>query len=159
MLEGKTEKILFESISTELLQNGYGVRFRPAGLSMHPTIRDGERVTVEPVRAQTVRCGDILLYLRRERVIAHRVVGVHQAEDGESFVFTLRGDSLSSCDAPVRAEQVLGRVVTVERDGREINLRSRRGLLQSAVLRRAARLRRGLSHTLGFLRVLRKPLV
>lgn len=125
---------------------------------MHPTIRDGERVTVEPIASQMVRRGDILLYRRHERVIAHRVVGVRKAS-GASVVFTLRGDSLSACDAPVRAEQVLGRVVTVERKGREINLKSRRAKVRSAVRLRAARFNRGLRQGLGFLRVLRKPLV
>jgi signal peptidase I len=125
---------------------------------MHPTIRDGERVTIEPVRAEMVRRGDILLYSRRERVIAHRVVNVRKAS-GANVVFTLRGDSLSACDAPVRAEQVLGRVVTVERKGREINLKGRRAQLRSAVFRRAAHLRRGIATGLKVLRVLRKPVV
>lgn len=122
---------------------------------MYPTIRDGETVTVEPVCANEVRRGDILLYQTTSRVIAHRVVEIVSVENS-GVVFTLRGDSLRSCDAPVRAEQVLGRIVSVEREGREINLEGRRARINSSLMVRAARLRRGLCQGLGTLRLLRK---
>ncbi len=38
----------------------------------------------------------------------------------------LRGDASASCNCPVEPEQVLGRVVAVERAGRPIDLASRR---------------------------------
>lgn len=148
---------MFQSLSRELLQSGYGVRFRPNGFSMSPTIRDGEAVTVEPIFAHAVRRGDILLYQRERRVIAHRVVGI-AGEGNNARTFTLRGDALASCDAPVRAEQVLGKVVSVERRGREIKLDGRRARIICGVMIRAARFRRGLSQGLGILRFLRKPL-
>jgi signal peptidase I len=145
---------MFQRLSTDLLQSGYGVRFRPGGFSMYPTIRDGEAVTVEPIRAHEVRRGDILLYRRERRVIAHRVVGIALGANAKR-VFTLRGDSLSSCDAPVKQEQVLGRVVSVERKGRWIKLGGRRARIRSAVYLRAARLRKGLTQRFGILRSLR----
>jgi signal peptidase len=123
---------------------------------MYPTIRDGETVTVEPVCASEVRRGDILLYQTTSRVIAHRVVEIVGAQNS-ARVFTLRGDSLRSCDAPVRAEQVLGRVVSVERKGREINLKAGRSGIHGSMMVRAVRLRRGLRQGLGLLRSFRKP--
>ena len=47
---------------------------------MHPTIRDGEAITVEPVAPCAVKCGDILLYRGAGRVIAHRVVAITRTE-------------------------------------------------------------------------------
>jgi hypothetical protein len=37
-------------------------------------------------------------------------------------VFITRGDAATSCDAPVSASQVLGRVMCVERNGRTLGL-------------------------------------
>lgn len=88
---------------------------------MNPTILDGETVVVEPVRACEVRRGDIILYLWESRVVAHRVVSVKGSDEASRF-FILRGDALRSCDEPVHAEQILGRVVAVERAGRSVNL-------------------------------------
>ena len=147
---------MFQRLSTDLLQSGYGVRFRPGGFSMYPTIRDGEAVTVEPIHAHEVRRGDILLYRTMRGVIAHRVVSI--AEDANAGrVFTLRGDSLAACDAPVNTEQVLGRVVSVERKGRTLNLGGRRARIRSAVYLRAMRLRKRLNLRLGILRSLKRP--
>lgn len=120
---------------------------------MYPTIRDGEAVTVEPLKAHEARCGDILLYRRESGVIAHRVVRLAGAVDDETRVLILRGDSLATCDAPVRAEQVLGRVISVERKGRKVNLTGRRAEVRRAARRCAARLKRELSSRLGFLRL------
>ena len=119
---------LFLDISAELLHHGHRVRFRPGGGSMYPTIKDGEAVTVEPISPNNVRCGDIVLYKSDHRVIAHRIVGVRKREGGP-LSFILRGDASESCDEPVRADEILGKVISVERDGRNINLTSRRSKL------------------------------
>ena len=106
---------IFIRLSVELLRLGYRVRFRPKGTSMHPAIRDGETITVEPVSPADVKRGDIIFCRTDDALIAHRVVSI---KGRTSFV--LRGDALQSCDEPVSAAQVLGRVVSVERDGRSI---------------------------------------
>ncbi len=41
-------------------------------------------------------------------------------------LFILRGDASLTCDDPVEAQQILGKVVSVERGGRSINLYSRK---------------------------------
>lgn len=128
---------MFQDVSSELLRLGYGIRFCPHGHSMHPTIRDGEAVTVEPVEARDVRRGDIILYQTGKRVIAHRVVRV---EGREAISFILRGDASRDCDAPVSGSQVLGRITAVERGGRSLRLANRRHTLRRAAYRVAARL-------------------
>ena len=122
---------MFQDLSTALLMDGYHVRFRAPGQSMSPTIRDGEVVLVAPVRAEEVRRGDIVLYRASERrcVIAHRVVCVERGK-GQARSFILRGDASVTCDAPIEASQILGRVAAVERDGRTIRLVGRRARLR-----------------------------
>lgn len=109
---------------------------------MHPTIRDGETVLVEPVGALAIRRGDILLCRTGRGVTAHRVVAIRKRE--QARVFILRGDASLSCDEPVDAEQVLGRVVQVERDERVIDLASMSARLRHLARLRAARLKSAL---------------
>ena len=118
---------IFLETSYELLRLGYAVRFRAGGQSMHPTIKDGEIITVEPVTLSDVKRGDILLYQFKKGVIAHRVMCVER--EAAQLRFILRGDSSRTCDAPVEANKILGRVISVERAGRAVNLVSNRAKL------------------------------
>ena len=140
MSEGLRSKI-FVDLMGELLSPGKSVRFRPHGKSMHPTIQEGEVIAVEPVKPSDVKRGDILLY-RCRGVTAHRVVQVNRSNGSkDALLFRLRGDASSSCDEPVEAQQILGRVVFVERDGRSVALASRGAKRWHKVRRWASRLK------------------
>jgi len=145
---------LFLDLSVDLLRRGYSVRFQANGRSMHPTIQEGEWITVEPVEPSHIKRGDIILYQNHNGVIAHRVVGIKavntrpsaindQGTGGISILnpqpsilntfFMLRGDTSAVCDQPVLPQQVLGKVVSVERDGQLIDLHSRKAKLFQTV--------------------------
>jgi len=109
----------FAELSADLLHHGHSVRFRAKGESMHPTIREGEAITVEPVKPSDVRFADIILYRAEKAVIAHRVVGRRNI-NGTVRTFLVRGDAVKDHDKPVADDQVLGKVVSVERGGRTI---------------------------------------
>ena len=127
----------FVQMLEALLREGHPVRFRAPGWSMHPTIRNGEIITVAPVGRAPIRTGDVLLYREGGAAIAHRVVRVRSgAADRPTFV--LRGDAADSCDQPIAVEQVLGRVLAVERAGRAIVV-SRVNRIWSRTLARALR--------------------
>ncbi len=111
----------FLELSTDLLQIGQSIRFRADGVSMAPTILHGDFLTVTPVEPSAIRKGDIILYRNGRSTIAHRVVNV---DAGKSFL--LRGDALEAADAPVGPNQILGRVVSLERAGRTIDPNSAR---------------------------------
>ena len=100
---------------------------------MQPTIEDGELITVAPVGAAAVKRGDILLYQNERGVFAHRVVGVVKGTvpllRGDCPPYLLRGDAAVSCDPPVAPEQVIGRVVAVQRGNRSLSLDSHLGNL------------------------------
>ncbi|MBW1716376.1 MAG: hypothetical protein JRJ77_11240 [Deltaproteobacteria bacterium] len=122
---------VFPYITAELLERGHSIRFQAPGRSMHPTIRDGETITVKPVTASRVKVGDILLYCGKGGVIAHRVVQIERerirslampSSLSPGYLFIMRGDASLSCDFPVEPEQILGKVVSVERAGRRIDL-------------------------------------
>jgi hypothetical protein len=61
---------------------------------------------------------------------------------GAARHFALRGDASSSCDEPVKAGQILGKVVSIERNGRCINPYSWTHRLACFVLSWASRIKR-----------------
>ena len=114
---------MFFKVTVDLLKSGQSVRFQAPGRSMTPTIREDETITIDPVSATSVRKWDIILYNNETGVIAHRVVRI---EKEDAFLpphsFILRGDASITDDKPVAPEQVLGKVVSVERGGRSVAL-------------------------------------
>ena len=108
----------FTHILADLLASGHTVRFTAPGGSMHPVIRHGDVLLVDPLD-RPARAGDILLYLACGRPVAHRLIGFTANDDGPALV--LKGDSASLPDLPVRLGQVLGRVFAVERHGRRFD--------------------------------------
>jgi len=125
------------------------IRFKATGDSMLPSVWPGDLLTVRRQSFSEFRNGEIVLYEREagentltrpygpaspggRGFVAHRVVG----RRGRQLI--TRGDSLRQNDAPVEEDQVLGRVVAVNREGRDIRLeftRTRR--IAAWVLRRS----------------------
>jgi len=117
---------------------------------MYPTILNGDEITVEPIRPKAVKVGDIVLYQNEDDLIAHRVVRIENISDTQSSVlspqscFALRGDARPTCDAPVAAEQILGKVVLIESNGRLIDPYGLKVKIISIVRRFASGLKRSL---------------
>jgi len=132
----------FGDLSGELFSLGLGVRFRAPGTSMHPTIRHGDVITVEPVAPSKLKRGDIILCRLQNAFIAHRIENI-ETGNGCGLTFILRGDASTTCDAPVKPAQVLGKVVRVERGNRRIDPYGPKVRLWSLLYLSLARLKRG----------------
>ena len=85
---------------------------------MLPTVRDGDCVTVAPVDPRAVAVGDVLFCRTPRGPVAHRVASIGAQPNARPSQFTLRGDASLENDRPVAAPDVIGRVVSVDRDGR-----------------------------------------
>ena len=131
---------LFSAIVEQALAAGTPVQFRAEGDSMYPTIRDGESVTVAPVRASAIARGDVVLFRHGRRVLAHRVVGV--TISGSERFFELRGDAKAAADGLVHAGAIVGKVMHVRRRGRVIPLSGVRARARRTVRSAASRARR-----------------
>jgi signal peptidase I len=129
----------FVDVVSDLLRRGHSVRFRASGGSMHPTIREGEAITVARARPAEIRRGEVILYRLGRGVIAHRVARIAQRPDG-TLVFIPRGDASQSGDQPVEELAILGRVVTVERNGRALDPAALRARVLAFAWAAAARL-------------------
>jgi signal peptidase I len=122
---------------------------------MYPSILNGDEITVEPIKPEAIEIGDIILYRDQENLIAHRVVKIEFKNDihnhAQSSVlspqscFILRGDARPVCDDPVAAEQVLGKVVLIETNGRVFDPYSFKAKLFFNVRRVVLRIKRFLN--------------
>ena len=123
----------------EVARNFGEIRFKATGDSMLPSVWPGDLLTVRRQSFSEFRRGQIVLYERvageNAQLVAHRVVDC-SGDRGQQLI--TRGDSLPRNDAPVHEDQILGRVVSISRNGRPIGLdftRSRR--IAAWVLRRS----------------------
>ena len=103
-------------VIVDLLARGHAVQFRARGDSMDPLIRDNDLLHVEP-RRDFAR-GDVVLVLAKRGLTAHRVI----ARSGTTV--TTRGDNAPAADDPCEVSQVLGKVTSVLRDGKQVRLGS-----------------------------------
>lgn len=141
----------------ETLNCGHSIRFRAPGDSMYPTICDGDLITVEPLKLSDVIVGDIILYRHEYGVVAHRVMRIFEQSErnsrsapkgpqdhssNETLQFFLRGDAALNDDDPVRADQILGKVVSLDRNGRRLDPYCLRIKLLFKARRLATRLKR-----------------
>ena len=100
---------------------------------MHPFIRGGDVLLVEPVDPARLRPGEIILYHRHGTShVIHRLIR-RVKRDGR-LVFIAQGDNLTRPDEPIGAEQVLGSVVEIHRDGQRIRLDTGPGRLLSLLV-------------------------
>ncbi len=125
----------------DVLVRGASLRTRVRGLSMSPFIHDDDVVTIAPLGARGPRVGDVVAFLCGDfgRLTIHRVV----AREGDGWA--MRGDNCREVDGVVRPENIMGRVVRVERDAGGIPLALGLGGRLIALLNRGnglARLRR-----------------
>jgi phage repressor protein C with HTH and peptisase S24 domain len=89
------------------LQEGKTVSFRPRGNSMAPRIRSGQLCTVEPVEADDVRKGDIVLCKVRGSEYLHLVKSVQ----GRRFLI---GNNRGGINGWIGSTSVFGRLTKVE---------------------------------------------
>jgi signal peptidase I len=123
LTEDKANSTLFKILSQDLLAAGLGFRFRARGMSMQPTIRDGEVVWVEPVCIDEIRKRDIILFSEGSTFRAHRVLKLNP----RGGLFHTRGDAGIDMDTPVQAGQILGRVVAKEPPAGKVGMIPLRG--------------------------------
>ena len=124
---------LFGGLAADILGQGSYLRFRAHGNSMAPFIRNGDIVLVEPKKASELHIGDIVFYRRAGgRHVAHRLIG-KSGNDG-SLVLITRGDNMRHLDASVFPEQVLGKVIRIEGQGRYLCIGGRVGWVLNRLL-------------------------
>jgi RimJ/RimL family protein N-acetyltransferase len=108
----------FTELSSDILSQGGSFSFKAHGSSMYPFICDGDILTVKQVE---LRVGDIAFYRSSDdRLIVHRVV--NKKLQSNKLMLLMRGDSVFNNDGWICSDQVLGKVVSIQRDKKFIQL-------------------------------------
>ena len=101
---------------TDLLLTSQKIRLVIQGFSMYPALRPRDVVEVAPIAKGRVEVGDIVAFQKEKKLICHRLIEIFE-EDSRRWLRT-QGDAMASADSPLCPEEVLGRVVSIERRGK-----------------------------------------
>jgi len=101
-------------------QTGRSLTAIVRGMSMSPTLRDGDRVVIETTE---IKIGDIVAY----RVVPHDAIYIHRVIAHSSVGYWIQGDNqtVRSRVGPIDAEQILGKASIGERCGNRFRLNRR----------------------------------
>lgn len=108
-------------IMSVVLAKGGNMRIRATGGSMLPFIRNHDVITIAPLSQSKIRLGDIVAFInsKKEKNIHLRIHRVVKLISNGTFL--IRGDNSSSHpDGIVPMDQILGKVIKIERDSRII---------------------------------------
>jgi len=100
------------SLFTQLLREFGEATIVLGGCSMIPALRPGDAVRVQ---AGDIAIGDIVVFLRGDHLCAHRLLSV---ANGQAIA---RGDANRKLDDPFPVEQILGRVISLQRQGTHVH--------------------------------------
>jgi hypothetical protein len=107
------------ALMSAALARGAPFRFRALGSSMSPFIREGDVLTVAPLRSGEPALGQVVAFIHPDSglLLVHRVVG----RPGPAPL--VQGDNTPGrSDGLVPPENILGRVTQVKRNGKKVLL-------------------------------------
>ena len=95
-------------------EKGASFRFQAKGYSMTPAIRNGDIITISPLKGLMPRRGDVVAFRHPERpqMLVHRVLHTNVKK------YFIKGDNCSAADGWIPAENILGLISRVERQGK-----------------------------------------
>ncbi|MDI6723987.1 MAG: signal peptidase I [Methanobacterium sp.] len=93
-------------------------RFKALGSSMFPLIKNGDLVTIKPVNPYDLSTGDIIFFEKNDSLILHRII----KEEKFKGKFITKGDNMPIRDPAVNSNEILGKLTSIERNGKIINL-------------------------------------
>jgi signal peptidase len=122
-----TEVPLSSDLAAEMARTSGRLRLRVSGTSMVPAVHPGDFLLVERKRVGELSKGEIAVFAREGRLIAHRVVDTIGSRH-ERHLLT-RGDRARRNDVLVSRFELLGRVTSIERGcirpGLQVNIAQR----------------------------------
>ncbi len=92
-------------------EKGAAFRFRAKGYSMHPAIKDGDKIVIVPPGEALPGIGDIAAFVQPEtgNLIIHRII------ERRGNLYLLKGDNAAAADGYVPAVNILGLVKVAKR--------------------------------------------
>jgi hypothetical protein len=101
----------------EIAKKG-SITLKCRGRSMGYSVRDGDFMEVHYIPHEDIGLGDIVLFMKQDTLLSHRVIKVVRKKSGVQFV--VKGDALLDIEGNIQESEIIGRVEKVRRKGREI---------------------------------------
>lgn len=94
----------------EVLKRGSSFTFKAQGHSMYPVIKDGDHVTLSPIKEDDYQMGSIVCFQNpvTRSLSIHRIVGIADNR------FLIQGDNLVEPDGFFNAEELFGVVTAIK---------------------------------------------
>lgn len=106
----------FHKLAASIVEDDKVLVLKMKGYSMYPTLRPGDDGHVEKCNPALLRIGDIAVFSKEDSLIAHRIIGIKCNESG-NFVYTCRGDHNGFTDPDFHENQLVGKLISFERNG------------------------------------------
>lgn len=138
---GQISSVTACRLAAESVRRCGEIRLPAVGTSMVPAIHPGDILSIQPVNPKEVCLGDIVVYAREQVLVVHRVVQA-SANSSEPCCLVTRGDRLLRDDTPILPGELLGRVASIERKNRRVDIHpflNRAEQVLCLVLRRSER--------------------
>ena len=102
----------------QLLRDGNIIRIRPQGYSMYPLFIPGrDEALIQQADSTDCRRNDVVLYRRDQGILVlHRICRI--TSDG----FYMVGDNQYEVEGPLRQDQIIGKLIAVNRSGKEFTV-------------------------------------
>ncbi|MEW6670480.1 MAG: S24/S26 family peptidase [Thermodesulfobacteriota bacterium] len=100
-----------------VLQTGRPFRFKAAGTSMSPFIKNGDVLTIRPLSSPPPAFGDVVACIHPDtnKTVVHRLIGRQNRR------YLVKGDNTRTLGALLPLKDILGCVTKVERNGRHVD--------------------------------------
>lgn len=117
-IDGLTRGILLK----ESLLMGNTISVKISGKSMEPFIPEGSTLLAKAAELDTVKSGDIILFINKDMVIAHRLFKKVK-KDGSVFL-KVKADASASFDSLVSSDEFIGKVISINNGARAVSIDS-----------------------------------
>lgn len=115
------ESFIFKELSTEILKNKHILRFEARGGSMRPFIKDRDIIKVKTIAPESLKPGDIVFFSSADdKLTAHRIIKIRK-DKKNSLSFLTKGDACTDYDRAILPSKILGKIISIERNGKEIS--------------------------------------
>lgn len=128
----KLDTKLIGELVGEGVAGGGRIRLEVATDSMRPLINPKDKIVVRGGGIDDLTRGDILLFLRDGNLLAHRLL--FKQKGGDEIGLVTKADNAFIADEPISCRQLLGRIITIEKGSRTINLEARRWKILNRLL-------------------------
>lgn len=96
--------------------------------NMAPALKKDDKVTIKSSRLDGLKVGNLVFYRLGSNMVVRRVIR-SVIKPNDTYLIT-KADNISKMDKPVKASQIVGKVIKLERNGRNISVPSYANIFQ-----------------------------